>query len=50
MPLSYFLRIVRGIITKGVGLAFFWQDALVLLLYGIGILLLASFTFRSRLD
>ncbi len=50
MPLSYFLRIVRGIITKGVGLQFFWQDALVLTIYGIVILLLASFTFRKRLD
>jgi ABC-2 type transport system permease protein len=50
LPLTYFLRIVRGIMTKGVGLQFFWQDALVLVFYSVGILLLASLTFRKRLD
>jgi ABC-2 type transport system permease protein len=50
LPLTYFLRIVRGIITKGVGLQLLWQDALVLVVYGFGILLLASLTFRKRLD
>ncbi len=50
MPLYYFLRIVRGIITKGVGLQFLWQDALVLVIYAVGILVLASLTFRKRLD
>ncbi len=50
MPLTYFLRIVRGIITKGMGLQLLWQDALVLVIYGTGILILASLTFRKRLD
>jgi ABC-2 type transport system permease protein len=50
LPLTYFLRIVRGIITKGVGLQLLWQDALVLVIYGFGILILASLTFRKRLD
>lgn len=50
MPLTYFLRIIRGIITKGVNLQFLWQDALVLVIYGTGILILASLTFRKRLD
>ncbi len=50
LPLTYFLRIVRGIITKGVGLQILWQDALVLVIYGAGILILASLTFRKRLD
>ncbi len=50
MPLYYFLRIVRGIITKGVGLQFLWQDALILVIYSVAILVLASLTFRKRLD
>jgi ABC-2 type transport system permease protein len=50
LPLSYFMRLMRGIITKGVGLQFLWQDALVLSVYAVSILLLASLTFRKRLD
>ncbi len=50
LPLTYFLRIVRGIITKGVGLQFLWQDALVLVIYSAGILIVASLTFKKRLD
>jgi len=26
IPATYFIRIARGVITKGVGLAFMWQD------------------------
>jgi ABC-2 type transport system permease protein len=50
LPLSYFMRLMRGIITKGVGLQFLWQDALVLTVYAAAILLLSSLTFRKRLD
>lgn len=50
IPLTYFIRISRGIITKGVGLAFFWTDALVLLIYVLVVTITASFTFRNRLD
>ena len=50
IPLTYFIRISRGIVTKGVGLAFFWGDALVLLIYGLVVMITASFNFRNRLD
>ena len=50
IPLTYFIRISRGIVTKGVGLAFFWGDALVLLIYGLVVMVTASFSFRNRLD
>ena len=50
IPLTYFIRISRGIVTKGVGLAFFWNDALVLLIYGLVVMIAASFSFRNRLD
>lgn len=50
IPLTYFIRISRGIVTKGVGLSFFWGDALVLLIYGITVMIAASLSFRNRLD
>ncbi|MGC1378727.1 MAG: ABC transporter permease [Anaerolineales bacterium] len=50
IPLTYFIRISRGIITKGVGLSFFWSDALVLLLYSVAMMAVASFSFKKRLD
>ena len=50
IPLTYFIRISRGIVTKGVGLGFFWSDALVLLVYGLIVMAMASFSFRNRLD
>jgi ABC-2 type transport system permease protein len=50
IPLTYFIRISRGIVTKGVGLAFFWGDALILLIYGLVVVVMASFSFKNRLD
>jgi drug efflux transport system permease protein len=50
IPLTYFIRISRGIVTKGVGLAFFWTDALVLLIYGLVVMFAASLSFKNRLD
>jgi ABC-2 type transport system permease protein len=50
IPLTYFIRISRGIVTKGVGLGFFWGDVLILLIYGLVVLVTASFSFRNRLD
>ena len=49
IPLTYFIRISRGIVTKGVGLAFFWGDALVLLIYGLVVMITASFNFQESL-
>jgi len=50
IPLTYFARIVRGIYTKGVGIAYVASDAIVLVLYSIGIVILAAVTFKKRLD
>ncbi|MCX6549562.1 MAG: ABC transporter permease [Acidobacteria bacterium] len=46
IPLRYYLVIVRGIFLKGVGLEAFWKDALLMLGWGVGVLMLA--TFRSK--
>ena len=46
IPLRYYLVIVRGIFLKGVGLESFWREALMMLAWGVGVLMLA--TMRSR--
>lgn len=50
IPLTYFLRIVRGIITKGIGISFLWSDVVALLVYGGVTMTLAAVTFKKRLD
>ncbi len=50
IPLTYFIRIARGIITKGVSLAFMWGDVAALLAYAVGVMILAAVTFKRRLD
>jgi ABC-2 type transport system permease protein len=50
IPLKYFLTALRGIFLKGVGLAELWREAVALLLWGLGILTLATLKFRKRLD
>ncbi|MCJ7548867.1 MAG: ABC transporter permease, partial [Anaerolineae bacterium] len=50
IPATYFVRIARGIVTKGVGITFLWRDVVVLVIYGVVILAIASSTFKKRLD
>lgn len=50
VPLTYFIRISRGIYTKGIGLEFLWGDALVLLIYTLVVIVFASRRFKMRLD
>jgi ABC-2 type transport system permease protein len=50
IPLTYFLRIARGIITKGVGLSFMWTDVVALAGYGILIMGTAALVTRRRLE
>jgi len=48
-PMTYFIPIARGIITKGVGLDSLWRSVVALALYSIGIMVLAARLFRQRL-
>lgn len=49
IPLTYFVRIARGIITKGIGLSFLWTDVVALAVYGVVIMGFAAMTARKRL-
>ena len=50
VPLTYFIRISRGIYTKGIGLNFLWGDALILVIYMLVVIVIASRRFKMRLD
>ena len=50
IPLTYYLRIVRGIILKGVGLDFLWPSLLPLLAFGAVVFTLSVLRFRKSLD
>ncbi len=50
IPLTYFLRIVRGIILKGIGFGDLWPSLLPLLAFGVVIFSLAVIKFRKQLD
>ncbi len=50
LPLTYFIRISRGVIMKGIGMTFLWSDAVALTVYGLAIMIVAALNFRERLD
>jgi ABC-2 type transport system permease protein len=50
IPATYFIRIARGVVTKGVGLSFMWNDVIALIVYGAAVMLISAKTFRKRLD
>lgn len=50
IPLTYYLRIVRGIILKGVGLDYLWPNLLPLIAFGSVIFTLSVLRFRKQLD
>lgn len=50
LPLTYFLEIVRGIVLKGVGMEFLWQDVLALCIFTVAIITIATVRFKKSLD
>ena len=49
-PLTYFIPISRGIITKGVGITFFWDQVVAIAIYSVVIMFAASRVFKQGLD
>jgi ABC-2 type transport system permease protein len=49
-PLTYFIPIARGIITKGVPLGFLWEQIVALLVYIVVIMVFAVRAFKQGLD
>jgi len=49
LPLTYYLRIVRGIIVKGIGMEYLWQDAVIIAVMGLFTLIMAATRVRKTL-
>jgi ABC-2 type transport system permease protein len=49
-PITYFIPIARGIVTKGIGFSALGSQVLALAVYIVVVMTLAAFTFRKRLD
>jgi ABC-2 type transport system permease protein len=50
MPLRYYLSIIRSLTLKSVGVGALSQDIIALVIFGFGLIALASLRFRKRLD
>src|SRR5439155_1254278 len=50
VPLTYFLKVVRGILLKGVGLEALWREVLVLAGFAVLLIALSVRRFRKTLD
>jgi ABC-2 type transport system permease protein len=50
IPLTYFLDIIRGIMLKGIGMSYLWNDVLALCIFTAAILTVAVLRFRKSLD
>jgi len=50
VPARWFVTVARSIMLKGVGLAYLWQETLVLVAMATMLLALSTRTFRARLE
>lgn len=50
LPLTYFLNILRGIITKGVGIEYLFKDVALLFSLGLVLLIISMVRFKKKLD
>jgi ABC-2 type transport system permease protein len=50
LPVTYFLEIVRGIITKGVGITYLWPWVWPMAVFSIAVFFLSVVLFRKRID
>jgi ABC-2 type transport system permease protein len=50
LPLTHFLRLIRGVMLRGAGLFELWPDVLALITFTAVMMTLAISRFRKRLD
>jgi ABC-2 type transport system permease protein len=50
LPLTHFLRLIRGVMLRGAGLWEMWIDVLALAVFTLVMMTLAILRFRKRLD
>ncbi len=49
-PLRYFMKIVRNLFLKGVGVESLWPQIVALFIFGTAILSLSALRFHKKLD
>ena len=50
LPLTHFMRLIRGVVLRGANLLELWPDVLALLAFTVVMMSLAILRFRKRLD
>ena len=50
LPLTYFLQILRGVLLKGVGIEQLWPQALVLVAFAVGLIVLSVTRFHKTIE
>jgi ABC-2 type transport system permease protein len=50
LPLTHFLKVLRGILLKGVGVSALWPEILLLVAFSVGLISLAVRRFHKTLD
>src|SRR5881392_3907661 len=50
LPLTHFLKVLRGILLKGVGVDALWREVVVLLAFSVGLIALSVRRFHKTLD
>ncbi len=50
LPLTHFMRLIRGVVLRGANLLELWPDVLALLVFTVVMMSLAILRFRKRLD
>ncbi len=48
LPTTYFLQILRGIVLKGIGIEYLWDQVFCLLVFGLAVNTLSILRFRRR--
>ena len=49
LPITYFLRILRGIALKGLGIEYLWGDTALLAIFGLVVFAISAARFQKRL-
>ena len=50
LPMTHFLRLIRGVMLRGAGLWELWIDVLALVAFIVVMMTVAILRFRKRLD
>ena len=50
LPLTHFLKVLRGILLRGVGIEALWRETLILVAFAVGLIALAVRRFHKTLD